>query len=283
MLLMEKEISSKFITIDDREVHYLSGGKGEVLLFLHGWPTSSYLWRDVLPGMATNHKVIALDLPGFGKSSKILSDSYSFRYYEKVITSFLVELNIEKVTLCVHDLGGPLGLFWACNNLEKVSRLVLFNTLVFPEFSWAVKLFGLASYLPGIKQWLVSPKGIEKAIYLGVNKKERLSSDIIKNYQEPFQTSEDKKTLLKTVQRLNPKGFHFIANTLPSFEGPIQVIFGEKDRILPEVGHTMERVKNILPQTQILSFDDCGHFLQEEASDRIVSQLLQFLEQNSLK
>ena len=95
-------------------VHYLEAGAGEPLLLLHGWPTSSHLWRNVIPRLAERRRVIAPDLPGFGRSEKPAGASYSFRFYEQVLDGLCAALDLKRPALAVHDLGGPLGLTGHC-------------------------------------------------------------------------------------------------------------------------------------------------------------------------
>ncbi|MGB0522967.1 MAG: alpha/beta fold hydrolase [Flammeovirgaceae bacterium] len=275
---MDATISSNFVQVNDTTVHYLTAGEGEVVLLLHGWPTSSYLWRNIMPELAKTHQVIALDLPGFGKSDKKISDSYSFRYYDDLISGFLTQLGIEQVTLGVHDLGGPIGLYWMVQHMAQVKRLILFNTLVYPEVSWAVKLFVLMTLLPGIRSWLSSAGGIKWVMNFGVHQNHKLSSADIQQYQEPFQALSARKTLLKTAQRLSPKGFQEIARKLPEFAGPVQIIYGKNDKILPKVANTMSRVQKDLPQAQLVALANCGHFLQEDEPEQISEILTKFIE-----
>ncbi len=107
---MEPEISSRSVEVDGLRLHYLESGSGEPVLLLHGWPTSSFLYRNVIGHVAQNSRAIALDLPGFGSSDKPLDASYSFRFYSRVLDGFLSALGIDKTSLVVHDLGGPVGL-----------------------------------------------------------------------------------------------------------------------------------------------------------------------------
>jgi len=275
---MSEIINSAFTQVGETKIHYLHAGKGETILFLHGWPTSSYLWRNLIPKLAEKYRVIAIDLPGFGKSDKKPQDSYSFRYYERIIDGFLENLGIERLTLGVHDLGGPLGLYWMVTHMDQVNRLILFNTLVYPQFSNAVKLFGLATYLPGIRHYLSSPSGIKKAMLFGIYQREKLSEEAIQTYQSPFPDSNSRKALLKTVQRLSIKGFEEISAKLGTFTGPVQLLYGEADKILPNVAGTMQRVKKDLPQANIKSYPNCGHFLQEEIPNELSEAIMHFME-----
>ncbi len=274
---MNSQIISAFTEVEGVNIHYRTAGNGPVLLLLHGWPTSSYLYREIIDKVSENYQVIAMDLPGFGKSDKNLGDSYSFRYHTRILNGFLQNLGLEKVTLGVHDMGGPIGLYWMIKHMEKVERLILFNTLIYPEFSFMVKLFAFATVAPGIKTALTSPWGIKRSMYFGVNQKSMLTPEIIKNYQEPFLKKSDRKLLIKTVQRLSMQAYKEIGKDLPKFKGPVLILYGEKDKILPDVAKTMAQAKKELPQAAVKSYPNAGHFLQEEVSAELSEEILKFL------
>lgn len=274
---MSTSITSAFTEVEGVNIHYRTAGSGPVLLLLHGWPTSSYLYRDIIEQVSENHQVIAMDLPGFGKSDKRLEDSYSFRYHTRILNGFLENLNLEKVTLGVHDMGGPIGLYWMIKNMDKVERLILFNTLIYPKFSFMVKLFAFATIAPGIKTALISPWGIKRSMRFGVFNKHKLNQEIIQNYQEPFLGKKERLLLIKTVQRLSMQAYGEIAKFLPQFKGPVLILYGEKDKILPDVARTMTQAKKDLPQATVKSYPNAGHFLQEDVSDELSVEIKAFL------
>lgn len=267
------QVSSNYITVNGIKIHYLEAGEKEVILMLHGFPTSAYLWRNTMPKLAETHRVIALDLPGSGKSDKPLSVSYSLNFYNKLIEQFLLQLNIEKVHLVVHDLGGPVGLLWAVRHPTAVKSLVLLNTLVYPNFSWAVILFTLMLKTPLVRSWATSPKGLAAGMRLGVQNKNRIKGELLKNYQNPFTEKASRQALIKSASNISINGFKEIVKKLPTFTIPVRAIYGINDRILPKVANTMERLKSDLPQTEITALPNCGHFLQEDEPEQI-SQLL---------
>jgi haloalkane dehalogenase len=273
----DEPVRSEFVRIDGRRIHYLEAGSGPPVLLLHGFPTSSHLYRDVLPQLAPRFRAIAPDLPGFGRSEKPLDVSYSFRFYDRFLEDFARELGLSRTALVVHDLGGPIGLYWAAQHPERLTHLALLNTLVYPETSWAVKLFVLATYLPGLREFLSSPTGIAAALRLGVAKKERLSETVLAPYQDPFREAPARKALLAAGHGLHPKGFREIADWIPRIAVPVYCLYGERDRILPDVAQTMQRVQRDVPQAKITSLPDCGHFLQEDAGDEIGRRLADFL------
>lgn len=253
----------------DLTLHYLSAGEGEPVLLLHGWPTSSYLYRHVMVPIARTRRAIALDLPGFGASDKPPDGAYDFRFHERAIDGFLDALGIERAGLVVHDLGGPVGLYWAVHHRERVERLALLNTLVYPRPSAAVVAFVASTYVPGLRSWLVSPAGLAFAMRLGVERKDRVAGAVTERYQSPFADPSARRVLRLTAQRLTPAGMIAIARGLPSLDVPVRLVYGTADRILPDVDRTMRRVQRELPQVERFALQGCGHFLQEDDPERV--------------
>lgn len=267
----------QYAEVEGLRLHYLESGEGEPVLLLHGFPTSSHLWRNVMPKIAETHRVIALDLPGFGQSAKPLDASYSFNFHDRVLEAFLQKINVDRLNLVVHDLGGPVGMYWAAKHPEKVIRLALLNTLVYPEFSTAVKLFGLAIRTPLLKDWVAGPGGIAWAMKFGVERKDQMTPEVLRPYQTPFEEIPARRAMLKAGERLGIKGFRFITEKLPDFTVPVRLVYGENDRILPDVAETMQRIKKDLPQAEISPLPNCGHFLQEDEPERVGELLAEFM------
>ena len=88
---------------------------------------------------------------------------------------------------------------------------------------------------------------------------------------------EDRRVLLKAAQRLSPKGFKEIVEKLPEIKHPVRIIYGEDDRILPDVAKTMARVKTDIPHSILSSISNCGHFLQEEVAEELAREMLDFM------
>ena len=100
------ELTSHHVQANSLELHYLEAGEGDPILLLHGFPTSSHLYRKILPALGKTHRAIAIDLPGYGRSDKPLDIAYDYELYAKTLNDFLDALGIEKTHLVVHDLGG---------------------------------------------------------------------------------------------------------------------------------------------------------------------------------
>ena len=263
-------------TIDGLEVGYRELGSGPAVLLIHGWPTSSLLWRDVMPAIAEQNRVVAVDLPGFGRSSKPLDARYDFDFFERAIDGLLAELGIKRLSLAGHDLGGPIGIHWTLRNRHRVERVALTNTLLYPEFSEAVQEFVRACSTPELRDRLTSPEGLADVMRLGLSDPSNLTEDDMAAVLEPFRSSEARRALARAGIGLEPDGFQEIARGLPTLDLPVRIVYGEDDRILPDVGETMARASSDLPRAEVIALPACGHFLQEEAGDRVGQLLAEF-------
>ena len=268
--------TSHHLTANSLNLHYLEAGEGDPILLLHGFPTSSHLYRNVIPTLAKTHRVIALDLPGYGLSDKPLDVDYSFEFYEAVLNDLLDALGIAQTHLVVHDLGGPVGLYWATHNPQRVANIVLLNTLVYPETSWAVKLFLLALRTPGLRDFVVSPKGIIGAMKLGVVHKERLTREVLTPYTTPFEAPAARKALIKAGSGLSIQGLAQIKKKLPTLDASLRLIYGQNDRVLPDVAKTMQRIQRAHPLAELTALPGCGHFLQEDEPERVAELIADF-------
>lgn len=273
---IESSAPGSFVEVEGLRLHYLEHGSGEPVLLLHGWPTSSLLWRNMIGPMAGRNRVIAVDLPGFGKSDKPLDASYSFRFFDRVLESFAGALRLDSVGLGVHDLGGPVGLYWASRHPERLRKLALLNTLIYARPSWAVIAFVAAARIPGLRSWLTSPSGLERAMRIGVHDKGCLSEEAIRGVQEPFRSADARIALRKAGTGLHPGGFREIERWLPTVEVPVRIVYGERDRILPDVGRTMRHVERDVGGAEVTALPACGHFLQEERPAEIARMLSEF-------
>jgi pimeloyl-ACP methyl ester carboxylesterase len=264
------------LTLDDgMTLTYRELGRGAPVLLLHGWPTSSYLWRDVMPAIAEHHCVVAVDLPGFGGSDKP-DTRYTFDFFERAIDGLLDRLEMDPVALAGHDLGGPVAVHWALRNQDRVSRLALLNTLLYPEFDPSVIDFVRVLRDEERRDELVGVAGLAGIMRLGVTDESVLTEETLAAVAEPFADPAARATLAAAGIGLSRRGFAEIAAGLPSLTMPVRVVYGERDRVLPDVNETMARLAEDVPHAEITPLPDCGHFIQEEAPRRVGELLAEF-------
>lgn len=138
---MAEEISaafpfeSKFLEVRGSRMHYVEQGEGDPVLFLHGNPTSSYLWRNIIPHVSGNARCIAPDLIGMGKSDK---PDLEYRFFEHAnyIEGFIDALGLTNITLVIHDWGSGLGFHFASLHPDKIKAIAFMEAILLPVPSW---------------------------------------------------------------------------------------------------------------------------------------------------
>lgn len=263
------------VTVEGRTIAYRELGEGPPVLLLHGWPTSSFLWRGVMPAIARANRVVAVDLPGFGASDKPLDVKYDFDFFERTLDGFLAELDIDEVGLAVHDLGGPIGVHWTLRRPGRVSRLALLNTLLYPEFHPSVIEFITTLSSPDQRAKATSPEGLEELVRFTVPE-EHVTEEVLAGVRDPFVDDDARTALARTAIGLDFDGFVEIAAGLPELRIPVCVVYGEEDKALPDVADTMARVKRDVPAAEVTALPGVGHFLQEEAPEEVGAVLGRF-------
>jgi pimeloyl-ACP methyl ester carboxylesterase len=263
--------------VGGRTLAYREAGEGPAVLLLHGWPTSSFLWRNVMPAIARERRVLALDLPGFGGSDKPTDVTYDYDFYTDAVGGFLDALGIDDVALGVHDLGGPVGVRFAIDNPARVRALGLLNTLLYPEdMTELLTNFVEGLQTPGVRERFTSAEGLEAALRLGTSDESSASAETIAGMVEPFASDEDRLALAKAGAELEDEVTASMARELPTLRMPVRVIYGTGDRILESIDATVRRIQRDLPQAEVTALDGLGHFLQEEDPERVGELLAEF-------
>src|SRR4051794_28754469 len=194
------------VTVDGRTVAYRELGEGPPVLLVHGWPTSSFLWRNVMPPISRNNRVVAIDLPGFGASDKPLDVKYDFAFFERTLDGFLAELGMDEVGLAVHDLGGPIGVHWALRRPGRGTRLAGLNTLLYPEFHPSVIEFVTTLSSPDRRAKATSPEGLEELVRFTVSE-EHVTDEVLAGVRDPFVDEDARAALARAGIGLDPEGF----------------------------------------------------------------------------
>ena len=120
--------TSNYLDINGHQLHYIDEGKGETILFVHGTPSWSFDYRNVIKKLKESCRCVAIDHIGFGLSDKPEHYDYSTQNHSKTLEIFVLEKNLDNITLVVHDFGGAIGLNFAMRYPEKIKRLVILNS-----------------------------------------------------------------------------------------------------------------------------------------------------------
>lgn len=187
---------SKFVEVHGSKMHYVDVGEGDPVLFLHGNPTSSYLWRNIIPYIQPHARCIALDLIGMGKSDKPDID-YSFLDHAKYVEGFIEALGLKNITLVIHDWGSGLGFHYAMRHEDNIKGIA-FMEAILRSASWAdfPKDFKMGFKLmrtPGVGWFMVSVMNVFVKQILPQAIVRKLSEEEKRYYAEPFPTVASRK------------------------------------------------------------------------------------------
>jgi haloalkane dehalogenase len=173
----------------DSHISYVEVGVGDPIVLLHGNPTSSYLWRNVIPQLQSVGRCLAPDLIGMGRSGKAPGGAYRLADHVRYLDGWLEALDLRRVTLVVHDWGSALGFHWARRHPERVKALVYMEAIVRPltwaEWPEAARKVFQAMRSPGGEE-MVLAKNVFVERILPASVLRGLTTEEMDHYREPF-------------------------------------------------------------------------------------------------
>ncbi len=186
---------SKYVEINGSKMHYIDEGAGDPILFLHGNPTSSYLWRNIIPYLVPHGRCIALDLIGMGKSDKPDLD-YRFFDHSKYVEGFIEKLDLTNITLVIHDWGSGLGFHYAMRNESNIKGIAFMEAMMKP-FEWAnfpsSQKAGFKMMRTLLGWFMISVMNIFLTQLLPQMVVRKLSREEKEYYQAPYKTIKSRK------------------------------------------------------------------------------------------
>lgn len=253
-------------------------GKGKPMLMIHGLGASSYTWRAVLPQLARNHRVIAIDLKGFGDSDKPLDDAYSISDQAKLVEDFIARNNLRDLTLVGHSYGGAVAMSVALNDAagkRRIDKLVLIDSLAYRQ---PVPFFFRLLQTPVIGELglnLIPPDvQISRALAVAYYHNWKVNPETVATYASPLQSEGGKHALLSTVDHLTTENADAFSSRYRTLETPTLLIWCEHDRIVPLAFG--KRLARDLPNASIDIIEECGHIPQEEEPEQTVTAIRGF-------
>ncbi len=282
---MTKEINtdfpfeSKFVQINGSKIHYIEEGEGDPILFLHGNPTSSYLWRNIIPYLKNQGKCIAPDLIGMGKSDKPDINYGFFESYDYV-EKFIEEKGLKNITLVIHDWGSAIGFHYAKNHPENVKGIAFMESVyrirAFSEMPKGMILPFKMIRTPFIGWVMICVFNmfvkniLPKAISRKLTEKEK------EIYAEPYKTIKSRKPLMVWARNIpfdeKPKDVHDAMSAWEKWlqETNIPKLFlnATPGMVIPDTEEELQKIKK-LPNLEIVKIGEGLHFVQEDQPDKI--------------
>lgn len=275
----EYPFHSNYFDINGHQLHYIDEGQGETILFVHGTPSWSFDYRNIIKKLKTDYKCFAIDHMGFGLSDKPEHYDYSTQKHSKTLERFVLEKQLDNITLVVHDFGGPIGLNFAIRHPEKIKNLVILNSWLWssktdPDFIKLSKILK-SPLLPFLYRYLnFSPKFILPKSF-GDHK---LSKHLLKQYTQTFADKTQRNGALSFAKSLlnDQDWFQELWDKRQAISSkPTLFIWGMKDPVIKP--HYLDKFQNGFTNSKTVQFETCGHFPQEEQPEMVTKSILDFL------
>lgn len=262
----------EFLDLGGARVYYYAAGTrgtGEPVVFIHGFPTSSHLWRDVAPLLPDGHRGIVIDLLGYGRSDRPAGRPVTLKAHAERTIEVLDALGINYACVVGHDVGGGIAQTLAVRWPHRVSRLCLVNSVAFDDWpAREVKLaratLPLTRHLPST--WLLSV--LRSDLVRGYADGDR-GAHSIERYVKPFASGAGRDVFMEHLLALDPADTAVLEPRLRDVLAPTAIVWGAHDPFLPvSIGR---RLESEIPGATLDVLPDGRHFTPEEAPERVAA------------
>jgi pimeloyl-ACP methyl ester carboxylesterase len=258
-------------------------GQGRPLLLLHGFATSSYTWHAIIPELAKTHRVIAIDLRGFGASDKPLDDRYSIQDQTEAVSAFIEQENLRDLTIIGHSYGGGITLALALQAEQerqpRIRNIVLVDSIAYRQ---PIPIFFKLLQIPmlgDVSMTLVPPEvQASQGLRLAYYDRNKITAQDVAEYANTLYSSAAKHALTKTVEKIIPDNIDEIAARYKTIKMPALILWCEQDRVVPVALGL--RLHEDIRSAELTIFTHCGHMPQEEKPQDTAEAIQAFLKRN---
>jgi haloalkane dehalogenase len=282
-------LSKQYKTVNGKQMAYHDVGTGDPVVFLHGNPTSSYLWRDIIPHVSGQARCIAPDLIGQGDSDKLDDpgvDSYTFVEHRAYLDGLLDQLDLgDNITFVIHDWGSALGFDWANRHRDRVAGIAYMEAIVRPVTwdEWPEAARGIfQSMRSEAGETMVLTKNLFVEAILPASIIRKLSEEEMNEYRRPFiNPGEDRRPTLTWPRQIPIDGepaevaeiVQSYADWLSTSDIPKLFINAEPGTILTGPQREFARTWSSQTETTVAGI----HFIQEDSADEIGEAIASWL------
>jgi len=269
----------EFLDLNGVRLYYYAAGSrgaGEPVVLLHGFPTSSHLWSEVVPLLPEGHRVVVVDLLGFGRSDPATNGAVDIRAHADRVVQVLDQLRINFACVVGHDIGGGIAQLLAIRYPQRVSRLCLVNSVAFDgwpprEVRMARAMLPLTRHLPA--SWILSI--VRADLMRGYADNDRGARDI-DLFLRPFADASGRAALMAHLEALDPRETSAITPRLKDIVCPTAVLWGQHDPFLPEA--LGARLAAAIPGATFDVVRNARHFVPEEEPHRVAAAIATLLQ-----
>ena len=268
------------------KISYVDEGEGDVLICVHGNPTWSFYFRQVVEYFRPHMRVIALDHLGCGLSDRPQDYDYTLRNHILNFEALINGLNIKKASLLLHDWGGAIGLGWAVNHPEMVEKITIMNSAAFLSKDVPKRISVCKTPVVGEMLMRRFNAFALAASFMATSK--GLNQEAKKGLLSPYNNYHNRIAIARFVQDIPYFSSHPSYGTIRSIEegllnlrSPMQLLWGAKDFCF-HLGF-LERWKTLFPNAESIIFPDGGHYLLEDETHEVLGALERFLNKDEYR
>ncbi|MBY0124297.1 alpha/beta fold hydrolase [Bacillus sp. S/N-304-OC-R1] len=275
---MENTLIQRIIHLNGNDIYYENyqqhSSSKETIVLLHGFLSSSFSFRRLIPFLTKEYNVISIDLPPFGKSGKSRQYKYSFKNLAMTVVKLVESLGLQKITLLGHSMGGQIALYIAHIRPDLVEGVILLCSSGYLKKSKPSLI--LASYLPFfhlfVKRWL-ERSGLENNLKLVVHNQSMIDKEMEEGYLAPFLEDDIFLALTKLIR---DREGDLTSEILKDIQVPCLLIWGDEDRVVPL--HTGKKLHEDLNRSQLIVLRETGHLIPEERPEEVFHYIKEFIQ-----
>ena len=277
----EYPFTSHWCTIDGNNLHYVDEGEGRAVVMLHGNPTWSFYYRNVVKSLSPSLRCLALDHLGCGLSDKPQEYDYSIKNHISTALAWIEELGLDSFDLIVHDWGGAIGMGVARRIPDKIGKLVILNTAAF-NMNRIPKRIAICR-VPVLGDFIVRGLNGFAGPALSMAVKKPLTKIVKEGFILPYNNWSNRIANLRFVQDIphnaNQESFQELAAIeafLPDlFDRPMLIGWGLHDFCFDQI--FLEKWKYFFPNAKVLAYPDAGHYVLEDEKESLIPEINSFL------
>lgn len=267
------------IIVDGVRLAYRDRGTGEPVVFVHGTPSYSYEWRDVVPHIeAAGYRTITYDLLGYGASERPLDRDTSVNAQTELLIRMLDELGLARVALVAHDIGGAIGQRAAIRWPERVQRLLLIDTVSYdswPSPTWRAIVRENRDD-PAAMSATEFERMLTRQLRMAVDDPARMQGEVLEAYLAPHRTALGRASFFEhQVGHYDSAYTEELVDGLAHLGLPVRILWGGRDRWQP-VSYA-ERLAADIPGAELVLLSEAGHFVMEDDPAAVTREVLDFL------
>ncbi len=267
------------VVVDGVRLAHRDRGDGEPVLFLHGTPSHAYEWRDIVPRIEEDGvRTLTYDLLGYGLSERPVDRDTSVAAQADLLEHLLDALDIDRLGIVAHDIGGAIALRFAVAHPERVRHLMIIDSVSYDSWPSATWRRIIDEHLDDIRNMPQEEFDtlLTRQLTMTVTDTTRMTGDVLRAYLAPHRSALGRASFVEhQLRHYDSRYTEEISDRLGQLTMPVRILWGENDQWQPL--KYAERLAGAIPHADLVTVPGVGHFVMEDAPERVADEIRAFL------